>query len=154
MVCVVFASQNGEARTYCSLITEPSTKNGLEQLVRKSSLENLRGEEGKSTVLILLDTEQLGSPGQHAQARQHLVNFDVATKLIQGGLLGRGAQLKNEETKEATVHVDGDLVVVLGGLARTSRRRATASSATRGRRTVQSQTARPRSSSWSSPRSR
>lgn len=100
-------------RTQCSFVAEPATKGHLAQAVQASTLSTVKGEEGRSCVLILMDVDLLGDHGQAATlGRATRVDASVVAKLVHGALLGRGAQRNHADKSEVTVPIDQDAVVI------------------------------------------
>ncbi len=102
-------------RTYVSFVAEPSTPGHLATMVRQSSLQAIRGEDGKSSVLILLDIDLLQEPANRPE-RKPPAHESLIRKLVHGALIGRGAPKQNDsDSPEATVPVDQDVVVLHDG---------------------------------------
>lgn len=108
---------NQTVRTYITVHPEPKTTDGVLSAVAQSSLKDIAGTQGESCVLTFLDLDALGEsqgPGMQPLLRK---KFNVETalmrKLIQGSMLGRGSQKR--ENNEATRVVGGDVVVIHGG---------------------------------------
>eukprot|EP00435_Cladocopium_sp_Y103_P040722 s2841_g11.t1 len=101
---------NQAVRTYVTLCPEPKTLSGVVQAVAQSNVKNIAGTQGESSVVLWLDMDSLGEsqgPGQQPLLRKKFnVEQVLMRKLIQGAMLGRGAQRR--ENDEAT-KVKGDL---------------------------------------------
>ncbi len=86
--------------------------------VSQTFVKDFTGEQGKSTVLIMLDVDALGeSMGPHGQPklrRKTSIDMGVLRKLVHGAILGHHGQ-KKADTGEATVPAAGDLVVLYDG---------------------------------------
>ena len=105
-------------RTYVTLCPEPKTLSGVVQSVAQSNVKDIAGTQGKSSVLVFLDMDCLGEsqgPGQQPLLRKKFhVEQPLLRKLVQGAMLARGSQRR--ENDEATKVVDGDIILIHGGM--------------------------------------
>ena len=108
---------NHTVRTYVTLHPEPKTLQGVVSAVAQSKLKDLSGLSGQDCVLTFLDLDSLGEsqgPGGQAHLRKKfLADSALIRKLVQGSMLGRGSQRR--ENDEATRVVDGDVVAIHDG---------------------------------------
>lgn len=80
-----------QVRQYVRLVTEPATAAALAAAIKNSALNlELKGEPGKSAVLIVLEVDNLQEQMTRPWDRKPPVNQGVITKLIQGALSARG----------------------------------------------------------------
>ena len=108
---------NQAVRTYVSLVPEPKTIQGVESAVAQSSLKDIFGSQGVSSVLLWLDLDSVGEsqgPGQQPLLRKkYTMDTNALKKLVQGALMGRGSQKRGQAgAEEATRVVDGDVVMI------------------------------------------
>ena len=119
---------NQAVRTYVSLVPEPKTIQGVETAVGQSSLREIIGCAGASSVLSWLDLDSVGEsqgPGQQPLLRKkYTMDTTVLKKLVQGALMGRGAQKRGQAgAEEATRVPEGDLVMIHSGFSHPSGQR-------------------------------
>ena len=89
-----FAAQN--IRQYTKLIVEPRSATALENEVKHSALNvDFRGELNKSTILIILDADNLVENAARPMDRKPMPDQGVIGKLLQGVLKARGG-IENE----------------------------------------------------------
>ena len=112
------AVANHTVRTYITLVPEPKTQEGVVTAIEQSSLKSIAGTQGSDSVLVFLDMDSLGeSQGPGARKllrRKFTADLPLLRKLIQGAMLARGSQKR--ENSEATRVVEGDLVMIHDGL--------------------------------------
>lgn len=113
---------NQAVRTYVSLVPEPKTIQGVESAVAQSSLKDIFGSQGVSSVLLWLDLDSVGEsqgPGQQPLLRKkYTMDTNALKKLVQGALMGRGSQKRGQAgAEEATRVVDGDVVMIHNGFS-------------------------------------
>ena len=112
------AVANQTVRTYITLVPEPKTLEGVVTAIEQSSLKSIAGTQGSDSVLVFLDMDSLGeSQGPGARKllrRKFTADLPLLRKLIQGAMLARGSQKR--ENSEATRVVEGDLVMIHDGL--------------------------------------
>ena len=116
------AVANQAVRTYVSLVPEPKTIQGVESAVAQSSLKDISGSQGVSSVLLWLDLDSVGEsqgPGQQPMLRKkYTMDTNTLKKLVQGALMGRGSQKRGQAgAEEATRVVDGDVVMIHSGFS-------------------------------------
>ena len=124
------AVANQAVRTYVSLVPEPKTLQGVESAVAQSSLKDISGCQGVSSVLLWLDLDSVGEsqgPGQQPLLRKkYTMDTNMLKKLVQGALMGRGAQKRGQAgAEEATRVVEGDLVMIHNGFSHPGGQRET-----------------------------
>ena len=93
------AVANRTVRTYVTLLPEGKTLQGMSSCISQVSwLKNLNIEVGSASVMIYLDPDHLGETLGPLQQRNLRKRFSVQEKhlrrLVQGAMLGRGAQMK------------------------------------------------------------
>ena len=115
------AVANQVTRTYCSIQVEPKSLDGVASAVQQSTAKDIRGVVGENSVLIHLDVDLLGEtigPNcQESLRKKFQPDIGLMRKLVQGALLGRGAQRRTEEG-EATNVPEGDVVALHAGMDR------------------------------------
>lgn len=108
---------NQIVRTYITLQPEPKTQAGVVPAVAQSKLKDIAGQGGQDCVLTFLDLDSCGEsqgPGMQPLLRKKFtVDTVLMRKLVQGSMLGRGSQKR--ENDEATRVVDGDVVMIHDG---------------------------------------
>ena len=111
------AVANQCVRTYITLLPEPKTTDGVVSAVSQSCLKDIQGTQGQDCVLTFLDLDHLGEsqgPGaQPLRRKKFTADTQLMRKLIQGSMLARGSQKR--DNSEATRIIDGDVVVVHDG---------------------------------------
>jgi hypothetical protein len=100
------------ARQYIKLSTEPSSDAGMLKLVEESPLADIKGKNGKSRVLIVLDTDCLGEHSSRPAYRQVVVDEVRLKKLLCPVLNGRAAAKPAEQN---LIPEMGDTYMVLDG---------------------------------------
>lgn len=115
------AVANQVTRTYCTIQVEPKSLDAVASAVQQCTAKDIRGVVGENSVLIHVDVDLLGETiGPNCQEllrKKFQPDIGLMRKLVQGALLGRGAQRRTEEG-EATSVPEGDLVALHSGMER------------------------------------
>lgn len=110
---------NQIVRTYVTLQPEPKTLAGVVSAVAQSKLKDISRQAGQDCVLTFLDLDSCGEsqgPGMQPLLRKKFtVDTVLLLKLVQGSMLGRGSQRRDND--EATQVVDGDVVIIHDGFS-------------------------------------
>eukprot|EP00435_Cladocopium_sp_Y103_P027001 s4446_g6.t1 len=106
-------------RRYVTLIPEPKTTDGVVTAVSQCNLKDIAGNQGVDAVLTFLDMSNLGESqgpnGQPLLRKKYTPETALLRKLIQGSMLARGSQKR--ENGEATRVVDGDVICIHDGFS-------------------------------------
>jgi len=104
------ALANQRLRTYVQMVAEPKTQQQLQNIIQTSNMQGLNGVEGKTAVLILLDSELLA---EHNRAdRRPPLPEERLQKLLTGALGGRGAPPTGLHG-EITLPISQDVLVLV-----------------------------------------
>lgn len=108
-----FAAQN--IRQYCKLIVEPKSGTALETDIAQSALNiDFRGEKHKSTILIILEADNLTENALRPIERKPMPDQTVIQKLLQGVLKARGGTMAEDSTL-CTAPAEQDIVMLCDG---------------------------------------
>ena len=100
-------------KQYVRLVPEPETRHGVADLVSNSELKNLRGIEGRSSVIVFYDVDCASESQNRPGDRKPPHLEENYKKVIQGAMQGRGGQRNTEGVCVSGSHFLSRLAAVL-----------------------------------------